>query len=52
MRKINDVLRLKLEAGLSHDRIAAALGLSKGVVAKYASLAAADRAWTGPPFKP
>lgn len=41
MRKIKDVLRLKLEAGLSHDRIAAALGISKGVVAKYTSLAAA-----------
>jgi len=41
MRKIKDVLRLKLEAQLSHERIAAALGLSKGVVAKYVSLAAA-----------
>ena len=41
MRKIKDVLRLKLEARLSHERIAEALGISKGVVAKYASLAAA-----------
>lgn len=41
MRKIKDVLRLKLHAGLSHERIAASLGISKGVVAKYASLAAA-----------
>jgi transposase len=41
MRKIRDVLRLKLELHLSHERIAAALGLSKGVVAKYAALAAA-----------
>jgi len=41
MRKIKDVLRLKLEAKLSHERIADALGISKGVVAKYASLAAA-----------
>ena len=41
MRKIKDVLRLKLHAGLSHERIAAALNISKGVVAKYASLAAA-----------
>jgi len=41
MRKIKDVLRLKLEAQLSHERIAEALGISKGVVAKYASLAAA-----------
>lgn len=40
MRKIRDVLRLKLEARLSHERIAASLGISKGVVAKYVSLAA------------
>ena len=40
MRKIRDVLRLKLEAGLSHERVAASLGISKGVVAKYAALAA------------
>lgn len=40
MRKIRDVLRLKLEARLSHERIASSLGISKGVVAKYASLAA------------
>ena len=41
MRKIRDVLRLKLDARLSHEQIAAALGLSKGVVTKYAGLAAA-----------
>lgn len=41
MRKIKDVLRLKLDAQLSHERIAAALNISKGVVTKYASLAAA-----------
>jgi hypothetical protein len=41
MRKIKDVLRLKLDARLSHEQTAAALGLSKGVVATYASLAAA-----------
>lgn len=41
MRKIKEVLRLKLDAGLSHERIAASLGISKGVVAKYAGLAAA-----------
>ena len=35
MRKIKDVLRLKLEAGLSHERIAAAVGLSKGAVSTY-----------------
>ena len=41
MRKIKDVLRLKLDAKLSHEQIAAALRISKGVVAKYAGLAAA-----------
>ena len=41
MRKIKDVLRLTLDAQLSHERIAAALGLSKGVVSKYVGLAAA-----------
>lgn len=41
MRKIKDVLRLKLDAKLSHERIAASLGLSKGVVTKYVTLAAA-----------
>ena len=39
MRKIKDVLRLKLDAKLSHQQIADALGLSKGVVAKYVGLA-------------
>jgi len=47
MRKIKDVLRLKLDAKLSHQQIAAALGLSKGVVTKYVGLAAAaDLDWT------
>lgn len=41
MRKIKDVLRLKLDARLSHEQIAAALHISKGVVAKYARLASA-----------
>jgi transposase len=41
MRKIKDVLRLKLDAQLSHEQIAAALRISKGVVAKYVRLAAA-----------
>ncbi len=41
MRKIKDVLRLKLDAKLSHQQIADALGQSKGVVTKYAGLAAA-----------
>lgn len=41
MRKIKDASRLKLHARLLHQRIAASLGLSKGVVTKYASFAAA-----------
>ena len=41
MRKIKDVLRLKLDAKLSHEQIAAALSISKGVVTKYVGLAAA-----------
>ncbi|MDP1534747.1 MAG: IS21 family transposase, partial [Rubrivivax sp.] len=46
MRKIKDVLRLKLDAQLSHERIAASLGISKGVVAKYVgAAAAADLDW-------
>ena len=35
MRKIKDVLRLKFEAKLSHERIAAATGISKGAVTNY-----------------
>ena len=34
MRKIKDVLRLKLDAKLSHQQIAAVLGISKGAVTK------------------
>ena len=41
MRQVKDVLRLKFEAGLSHERIAGALHLSKGVVTKYLQRAAA-----------
>lgn len=41
MKQITEVLRLKHEAKLSHARIAAAVGISKGAVAKYVSLAAA-----------
>jgi transposase len=41
MRKIKDVLRLKFEAKLSHEQIAASLRLSKGVVSKYVGLAGA-----------
>ena len=39
MKKIIEVLRLKHEATLSHEKIARACGLSKGVVSKYLSLA-------------
>ena len=39
MRKIRDVLRLKLQAQPSHERTAAALHISKGVVTKYVTLA-------------
>ena len=39
MRSIRELYRLKYEAGLSHERIARALSLSKGVVAKYVRLA-------------
>lgn len=41
MRKIKDVLRLKLEAGLTHEQVSAALRISKGVVTKYLTLASA-----------
>ena len=40
MRKVKDILRLKFEAGLSHERIATALGLSKGAVTQYLQRAA------------
>jgi len=46
MRKIKEVLRLKLEAGLSHDRIVAATGVSKGAVTDYLNRAhAAGLSW-------
>lgn len=35
MRKTTEVLRLKFEARLSHEKIAAATGLSKGAVTNY-----------------
>lgn len=41
MRKIKDVLRLKLDVKLSHQQIATSLGMSKGVVTKYVGLASA-----------
>jgi len=39
MRYIKDILRLKLQEHHSHQHIASALGISKGVVAKYVKLA-------------
>ncbi len=39
LRMIKDVIRLKWEAELAHERIAAALKVSKGVVTKYVALA-------------
>jgi len=41
IRMIKDILRLKYQGALSHQRIAHSLGVSKGVVAKYLSLAGA-----------
>ena len=41
MRKLKDALRLKLEAGQSHQQIADSLAISKGVVTKYVGLAVA-----------
>ena len=38
IRMIKDILRLKYQGGLSHERIASSLSISKGVVAKYLSL--------------
>ena len=39
MQRLKDVLRLKLERHHSHQKIAAELGISKGVVTKYVKLA-------------
>jgi transposase len=41
IRMIKDILRLKYQGGLSHERIARSLSISKGAVAKYLSLAGA-----------
>jgi hypothetical protein len=41
MRKLKDALRLKFEAGESHQQISSALGLYKGVVTKCVALAVA-----------
>jgi transposase len=43
MRKLKDALRLKFEGRQSHQQIADALGISKGVVTKYVGLAVAAR---------
>jgi len=46
MRNIKDVLRLKYAGDISHERIAIALSVSKGVVTKYVGLAnAAGLSW-------
>ena len=42
IRMIKDVLRLKLHGRLSHEAVARSLSISKGVVAKYVSLATAS----------
>jgi transposase len=39
IRMIKDILRLKHQGGLSHERIAQTLSISKGVVTKYLGLA-------------
>jgi len=39
MRQIKEILRLKYEAKLSHEKIAHACGLSKGAIGKYVGLA-------------
>ena len=41
MRQIKEILRLKYQAKLSHEKIARAYGLSKGAIGKYVSLAKA-----------
>ena len=41
LRMIKDIIRLKWEGQLSHEQIAAALAVSKGVVTKYVGLATA-----------
>lgn len=43
MRKLKELLRLKLECGLGHRQIERALGVSVGVVSKYCTLAASAK---------
>jgi hypothetical protein len=47
MRRVRELIRLKYEARLSHEQIAGALAISKGVVAKY--VARIERARPEPP---
>ena len=50
MSKLTEILRLKHEAKLSHEKIAGAVGLSKGAVGKYVNLAKARGiTWPLPP---
>jgi len=50
MPKIIEILRLKHEAGLSHEKIGYVVGLSKGAVGKYVNLAKAEGiTWPLPP---
>ena len=50
MPKVIDILRLKHEANLSHEKIGCAVGLSKGAVGKYVNLAKAQGiTWPLPP---
>src|SRR6516225_5787078 len=47
IRMIKDILRLKYQCDMSHERIARSLSISKGAVSKYLSLAgAAGLTWT------
>ena len=46
IRMIKDILRLKFQGGLSHERIAQSLGVSKGAVAKYLSAYLPRWGWT------
>ncbi len=47
MHNIKELLRLKYDCALSHERIARALSISKGVVAKYVKAAEASGVGVG-----
>jgi transposase len=48
MRKLKELLRLKLECGLKHRQIERSIGVSVGAVSKYCALAqAAGLTWAG-----